>query len=161
TTLTGAGLTLTVTGSANAGDQFLVEPTSNAVAGLSLLTNDPTKIAAAAPLVASANSGNTGSAAIQSASAPNTALWVRRDYQLSPPSATTYTTPDAGATVPSGSYTSGTPITFNGISVTLTGTPVAGDSFAINDNAGGIGDNRNALLLANIVNQKALNGGSA
>jgi flagellar hook-associated protein 1 FlgK len=162
TTLTGGGgLTLTVTGSAHAGDEYLVEPTSNAVAGLRLLTTDPTKIAAAAPLLAGAATGNTGSAAIQNASVPNTALWTRGNYQITFSSATNYTVTGAGGPVTSGSYTSGTPIVFNGISVTLTGTPSAGDSFAINDNAGGIGDNRNALLLANIINQKALNGGSA
>jgi flagellar hook-associated protein 1 FlgK len=161
TTLTGAGLTLTVSGTANAGDQFLVEPTANAVAGMQLLTMDPAKVAAAAPLLASASASNTGSASIQSATVPNTALWTRGNYQLTFSSATQYSITDAsGNTVQSGSYTSGTPINFNGISVTLTGTPASADSFAINDNAGGIGDNRNALLLANLVNQKVLNGGS-
>ncbi len=162
TTLTGAGLTLTVTGSANAGDQFLVEPTANAVAGMQLLTTDPAKVAAAAPLVTSAGASNTGSATIQSAAVPNTALWTRGNYQLTFSSATQYTITDSsGNTVQSGTYTSGTPINFNGIGVTLTGTPAIGDSFAINDNAGGVGDNRNALLLANVVNQGVLNGGSA
>ena len=71
TTLTGGpGITLTVTGTANAGDQFLIEPTSQAVAGLSLLTNDPTRIAAAGPLVTSATISNTGSASISAATVP-------------------------------------------------------------------------------------------
>lgn len=161
TTLTGAGLTLTVTGSANAGDQFLIEPTANAVAGMQLLTTDPSKVAAAAPLVTSANAANSGTAAIQSATVPNTALWTRGNYQLAFSNASQYTITDSsGNTVQSGTYSSGTPINFNGISVTLTGTPASGDSFAINDNAGGVGDNRNALLLANVVNQGVLNGGA-
>lgn len=161
TTLTGAGLTLTVTGTADAGDQFLVEPTANAVTGMQLLTQDPTAVAAAAPLVTSAAAGNSGTASIQSATVPNTALWTRGNYQLSFTSPTQYTITDSsGNTVQSGAYTSGTPINFNGISVTLTGTPATGDSFAIDDNAGGVGDNRNALLLANIVNQNVLNGGT-
>ena len=78
---------------------------------------------------------------------PDTAAWTRGDYTLEfyqsrPPTAIT----DAGGNpVATGTYTAGTPITFNGISVTLTGTPAAGDSFAIDDNANGTGDNSNAL----------------
>ena len=161
TTLTGAGMTLSVTGTASAGDRFLVEPTGNAVSGLALLTTDPSKIAAAGPLVTSAGSTNTGSAAISAASVPNLAAWTRSDYTISFSSATAYTVTDgAGATVATGTYTSGTPIAFNGVSVTLTGTPAAHDTFAINDNAGGTGDNSNALKLATILGSKVLNGGS-
>jgi flagellar hook-associated protein 1 FlgK len=161
TTLSGAGLTLTVTGSAHAGDSFLVEPTGNAVSGLALLTTDPSKIAAAGPLVTSAGATNTGSAVLGSATVPNLAAWTRGNYTLSFSSPTAYTiTNGAGTTVASGTYTSGTPIAFNGISVTLTGTPAANDSFAIDDNAGGTGDNSNALKLASLLGSKVLNGGS-
>jgi len=161
TTLTGAGLTLTVTGNANAGDTFLVEPTANAVPGLKLLTNDPAKIAAAGPLVTSAATGNTGSASIVSATVPNTAAWTRGNYTLSFSSPNAYTVTNAVGTVATGTYTAGTPITFNGVSVTLTGAPANGDTFAINDNANGTGDNTNALQLAGILSQKALNGGAS
>jgi flagellar hook-associated protein 1 FlgK len=160
TTLTGAGMTLTVTGAANAGDEFEVEPTANAVSGLSLLTTDPAKIAAAAPLVTSAATTNTGSASIASATVPNTAAWVRGNYTLSFTSPTAYTVTGASGTVATGTYAAGTPITFNGIDVSLTGTPAAGDSFAVNDNAQGTGDNTNALQLAAILNQNVLNGGA-
>jgi flagellar hook-associated protein 1 len=161
TTLTGAGLTITVSGTANAGDQFLIEPTANAVAGMSLLTTDPSQIAAAAPLVTSASTSNTGTATIESATVPNTAAWTRGNYQLTFSSPTAYTVTNAsGNTVASGTYTAGVPIVFNGIDVTLTGTPAAGDSFAIDDNANGTGDNRNALLLANVINQNVLDGGT-
>jgi flagellar hook-associated protein 1 FlgK len=161
TTLTGAGMTLTVSGTARAGDEFLVEPTGNAVNGLSLLTNDPSKIAAASPLVASATAGNTGSASIASATVPDTSAYTRGNYTLSFTSPTAYAVTDAsGNPVSTGTYTAGTPITFNGISVALTGTPAAGDSFAIDDNANGTGDNSNALKLAGILNQNVLNGGA-
>jgi flagellar hook-associated protein 1 FlgK len=162
TTLTGAGLTMTVTGAAQAGDHFLVEPTGNAVAGMRLLTTDPAKIAAAGPLVASATSTNTGSASVLSATVPDTAAWTRGNYTLSFTDPTDYTVTDAGGnTVATGTYTAGTPISFNGINVTLNGAPAAGDSFAIDDNAGGTGDNSNALQMAAILNSKVLNGGAA
>jgi flagellar hook-associated protein 1 FlgK len=162
TTLTGGpGLTLSVTGTAKSGDEFLVEPTANAVTGLSLITTDPTKIAAAGPLVTSANSANTGTASIVSATVPNTAAWTRGNYTINFTSATAYTVTNAGGVqVAAGIYTPGTAIPFNGIDVTLTGTPAANDSFAINDNANGVGDNSNALKLANIMNLKVLNGGA-
>ncbi len=160
TTLTGAGMTLTVTGAANAGDKFLVQPTGNAVAGLTLLTSDPSKIAAAGPLVTSAGSTNTGTASIASADRAEYGGLDARQLQLDFTSPTAYTVTDAGGTVGTGTYTSGTPISFNGINVTLNGTPAANDSFAIDDNANGTGDNSNALKLAAILNSKVLNGGA-
>jgi flagellar hook-associated protein 1 FlgK len=160
TTLSGAGLTLTVNGSAQAGDEFLVQPTRQAVAGLTLLTADPTRIAAAAPLLTSAASTNTGNASIDGGTVPVTAAWVRGNYTLSFTGAASYSISDAsGTTVASGSYTSGAPIAFNGIAVTVSGTPARGDSFSINDNANGSGDNRNALLLAGVLGRKVLGGG--
>ncbi len=162
TTLTGAGLTMTVTGAAQAGDRFLVEPTANAVEGMSLLTADPAKIAAAGPLVASSTSTNTGSASIVSATVPDLATWTGGNYTLSFTDPTDYNISDSnGNTVATGTYTAGTPITFNGINVTLSGTPAAGDSFAVDDNANGTGDNSNALQMAAILNSKVLNGGAA
>jgi flagellar hook-associated protein 1 FlgK len=161
TTLTGAGLTLTVNGTAKSGDQFLIEPTGNAVPGLKLLTTDPSKIAAAGPLVSSATASNTGTALISAATVPNLAAWTRGNYTLSFTTPTAYkVTNAAGTQVATGAYTSGTPIVFNGVSVTLTGTPANGDSFSINDNANGVGDNSNALKLAGILNQNVLNGGA-
>ena len=148
-------------GTAKAGDQFLVEPTGAAVSGLSLLTTDPAKIAAAGPLVTNAVAGNTGSASIVSASVANTAAWTRGNYTISFTSPSAYAvTAAGGAAVATGTYTAGTPIAFNGIDVTLSGTPATGDSFAINDNANGTGDNSNALQLAAIMNRNVLNGGA-
>ena len=161
-TLSGAGLSFTVTGTAKAGDEFLVEPTSNAVSGLSMLTSDPSKIAAAGPLVTSTGTGNGGTASVASATVPDTSDWTRGDYTITFSTPTAYSVTNAsGAVVTTGTYTPGTPLTpFNGIDVSLSGTPAAGDSFAIDDNANGTGDNTNALALAAILNQGVLNNGS-
>ena len=161
TTLTGAGLTLTVTGTAHAGDQFLVQPTAGAVAGMAMLTTNPSAIAAAGPLVTSAGANNTGTGVIQSATVPNLAAWTQDDYTVSFTSPTAYTvTNSGGATVASGTYTSGSPIDFDGMDVTITGVPASGDSFAIDANTAGSGDNSNALQLANVLNQNVLAGGT-
>jgi flagellar hook-associated protein 1 len=159
-TLIGAGLTLTVTGGAQAGDRFLVEPTSQAVAGLTLLTSDPSKIAAAAPLVTAAAPTNTGSASIDAGTVPSMPAWVRANYTLSFTSATAYTITGSNGASTSGTYMPGTPISFNGFTINLSGTPAAGDRFAINDNAAGTGDNRNAQQLAGLLNLKVLGNGT-
>ncbi len=53
-------------------------------------------------------------------------------------------------------FTLATP--FGAISFTLSGTPINGDTFVISDNTNGVGDNRNALLLANLQEQLTLAG---
>jgi flagellar hook-associated protein 1 FlgK len=48
-----------------------------------------------------------------------------------------------------------------GFSFTLGGTPQAGDSFTLDNNSDGVGDNRNALALASLQTATTLNGGTA
>jgi flagellar hook-associated protein 1 FlgK len=71
--------------------------------------------------------------------------------------ANTYSVNGAG----SFAYTSGGDITINGARFQVTGAPQVGDEFVIEANAGGIGDNRNALLLASVGDLKSLTGGTA
>jgi flagellar hook-associated protein 3 FlgL len=81
-----------------------------------------------------ANAANTGSGVIDSGSVVDSAQWVPDDYTLTFTSPTTYQVTDntTGATVvANGSYTSGTAIQFNGVEVTVTGAPAAGDSFNV------------------------------
>ncbi|MFP5305556.1 MAG: flagellar hook-associated protein FlgK, partial [Gammaproteobacteria bacterium] len=60
--LVGAGLALVVSGTAAAGDRFRIQPTAYAAGNLGVAIADPARIAAAAPLRASAALGNTGTA---------------------------------------------------------------------------------------------------
>lgn len=73
------------------------------------------------------------------------------------PIASTFTYTGKPAT---GSYVSGQPISFNGWTAQITGSPVAGDAFTVGANTGGVADNRNALLLAGLQTQNTLGGGS-
>lgn len=57
-------------------------------------------------------------------------------------------------------YTAGASISFNGMSLTLSGTPVDGDRFTIGPNTSGVTDNRNALLLGGLQTSKILDGNS-
>jgi len=60
-------------------------------------------------------------------------------------------------------YSSATPslISVNGWTTQVTGVPLAGDTFTVTTNTGGIGDNRNALLLGGLQTQNTLSGGTA
>ena len=153
------GLSIVVNGAAQAGDRLLIEPTSAAVSGMSVLLTQPEKIAAAAALLTSSATANSGTASIDAGTVTSTAAWVRGDYTLSFGSSSSWQVTDASnTTVASGSYSSGSPISFNGIQVAVTGPAAAGDSFKIKDNANGKGDNRNALQIAALLNKPILNG---
>lgn len=160
-TLSAAGLTFNVSGTAQAGDSYKIEPTRNAASGISLSMTDPNGIAAAAALTANPASGNTGSAALASikvtdSTNPN----LLSGATVSFPTAGSYqVTNSSGTVLASGSYGSGQAIGANGWSLTLTGTPAAGDSFAVAANTAGLADNSNALSLAALSNQGVLNGG--
>lgn len=153
------GLEIVVSGSAGSGDSFLIRPTSAAVSSMSVTLTDPSGIAAAAPIVASADSGNTGNATITEGVVVDAAdPDLRSTVTIEFTSATEFTT-DGGATTYT--YTSGEPIQINGWEVSISGTPAAGDTFTIEDNTSGTGDNRNALLLGNLLETDYLSGGTA
>ena len=67
----------------------------------------------------------------------------------------------AGNTEASGLYTSGDPITFNGIEASVSGDANSGDSFSIVHNSSGVSDNRNALLLGALQTGLTLDGGTS
>jgi flagellar hook-associated protein 3 FlgL len=82
----------------------------------------------------SANAANTGSGIIDSGSVVDSAQWLPDNYTLTFTSPTSYQIVDntTGTTVvPNGTYTSGTAIQFQGVQVSVSGAPAAGDSFAV------------------------------
>jgi flagellar hook-associated protein 1 FlgK len=153
------GLSLVVSGTASTGDRFQIKPTADAVAGLQVLITDPDEIAVAAPIVTGAASGNTGNGKISAGEVTDaTNAQLRSPVTIQFTSATQYTVTGDPTVY---TYTSGTDINANGWRVQVSGSPVAGDSFTVRDNVSGSGDNRNALKLAQVLNQPVLNGGSA
>lgn len=80
-----------------------------------------------------ASSANTGTGVIDIGVVVNQASWVSDDYSINFTTANTYEVRNAAnALVAGGSYAPGTTIAFNGIQVTISGVPAAGDSFAVN-----------------------------
>ncbi|MCP4188349.1 MAG: flagellar hook-associated protein FlgK [Gammaproteobacteria bacterium] len=171
TTIIFEGLTLSIDGTtAVAGDQFTIKPTIEAAARLQTIISDPNLIAAAAPILSAASLANLGSVEISAGQVtditdanllntatltfdnPATTLTADVDVVVS---AVTYL---AGAAIP---YSNNMIIEANGWQVNLNGTAEAGDVFTVSSNAGGSGDNRNALNLANLQNTGIFDGGVA
>jgi flagellar hook-associated protein 1 FlgK len=154
---TAAGISIVLSGTPAAGDQFLVQPTATAASSLKVVLSNPSQIAAAGAIKTAAAGSNTGAAAISS----GTVLNSTNPNLLSPvtiafTSPTTYTI-NGGAP---NAFTSGGNIDVNGWEVQISGAPATGDTFTVASNAGGTGDNRNALIAANSQNTGVLQNGT-
>ncbi|ABB74633.1 flagellar hook-associated protein 1 FlgK [Nitrosospira multiformis ATCC 25196] len=163
-TVDGVRLNL-ASGTVAAGDEFLIRPTAKGAGQIAVSVQDTDKIAAAAPIRTSAPTTNTGTGRI-SAGTVNAPLPTDPNLQqavtLTFTSATTFDVSGTGtgnpASVP---FTAGGPITFNGWTVQITGTPQPGDTFSIGPNTDGVADNRNALLLGALQSSNTLAAGGA
>lgn len=157
-----AGLSIVVAGTPANGDSFEIRPTAGASAGMSMLLTSPAQVAVASSIRTTGAAANTGSGAVSSSVVSDPSVWVPGNYTISFTSATAYQVTDAANNVVgAGNYTSGTPIIFNGASVTITGAPAAGDKFNVGAaGASNVGDNSNAFALIDSLNAKKLNGGT-
>jgi flagellar hook-associated protein 1 FlgK len=158
------GITITAPAPVTAGDSFLIRPTANGARDIALVTNDPNKIAAAAP-IRTATVVNTGTGTISSGTVnapPPTNANLQETVSITfnnPP--TTFNVSGAGTGNPINvPYTSGQNITYNGWTVQITGTRAVNDQFTIESNIGGT-DGRNALLLAGLQTQNLMADGTA
>lgn len=151
------GIELTISGTPALNDRFLLQPTATATNGLSVAITDPSRIAAANPVRASADLGNIGTGVagkVDVTDATDTAL-------LNPASidfidADNYTIDGTGPFP----YVPGQTISANGWSLVLDGKPVAGDQFIVAPNQAGSSDNGNATRLAAVEDAKSFNGGT-
>ena len=158
--LQAAGLSIVTGGAPASGDSFLIQPTAAASAGFSVLLTSPSQIAAASLIQGTAGAANTGSAAVSAASVTDPGTWVPGAYTVTFAAGGAYTvTNGSGATVASGTYTSGTAIAFQGAQLTLTGSPASGDTFTVGaNNPANTGDNSNILAMTDALSAAALNG---
>ncbi len=179
-TLSIDGLDFTVSGKQIAGDSFTVRPTVNGATDFKLLTHDVAAIAAAAPVIAGATIGNKGTVKMGDATVDKTFLTTAATFAPSTLSykvntneltgfaagqvvtvktaagSTAYT---AGTdTIP---YVDGASYSFDGVSISMAGKPVDGDSFTVSRTAIGGNDNRNMVAMGQLQSQKMLDNGSA
>jgi len=152
-------------GAMAAGDSFLIRPVANAARDLAVMVNDPARIAAAAPMRASAALTNAGTAKISSGTVnapPPANVNLQAAVNITFTSSTTFTVLGAVPAVAGPvAYTPGQDISYNGWTVQITGTPAAGDVFNVTTNSNAAGDNRNALLMAGLQTQNLLANGTA
>ena len=156
-TASSVGLSIVLSGTPASGDQFLIQPTAQAASTIGVAITDPSGLAAAGAIQTSAADTNTGSATI----GPGTVLDPTNPNLLNTTSIqfltpTTYSVNGAG----SFAYTSGGDVDLDGWQVQISGTPAAGDTFTVQSNAGGTGDNTNALAAANQQTTGVLSNGT-
>lgn len=168
TQLSNVGVTFTISAGAAAGDEWKLLPTRFGARDISVAITDTNKIAAASPIVTAATAGNSGSATISAGVVTATASLPTATVTLTYSSASqtfTTTSGDAtwnGLTIPSsGTYTAGATISVNGISFAISGSPSNGDTLTVARNTGGVGDNRNALLLGALQTSNTLSNNSS
>ena len=151
------GFEFVVSGTPEDGDSFLLQPTSGAAGSFSVVINDPAELALASPVAASLSLANSGTTAVDSVTIVNSDNPALLDtVAIEFLSESTFSIDGAG----SFSFVPGEPIEINGWQLTLTGTPEPGDQLEVALNAGGVGDNRNALALGEILDEGVLSDGN-
>lgn len=182
------GVTLDLTGGAmQAGDRFTIKPYQGFIDSMSVRISDSRELAAAAPMRAETKnfdplsgalvkSTNTGTGKIESlqvdspssvttSAASNPALQNPVGIQFT--DATHYTLYDLNVTPPTAiapanqTFTSGTPISYNGWSLKVSGQPATGDQFVVTPNLSGTEDGSNAQKMAALQTTKLMSGNTA
>ncbi len=151
------GISIEVAGAPAAGDRLMVRTGHNAASSITSLISDPRSIALAAPTRVQSSLANIGDASISPVTVTDSS-----DPNLLSTSVIQFTGPNTYSINGAGSFAfvAGNPIIINGSSVTISGTPAVGDQFTIEANYGASGDNRNALLLADLQSLGILEGGT-
>jgi flagellar hook-associated protein 1 FlgK len=173
-----------VTGAPTVGVDYKIEPTRDIATNFQVnptIAADVKRIAAAAPSSTTLGATNTGTLTVSqgTVSTGYSLLNLPKVFTYSqasgaytfglPASATVTATYSDGSmsAIGSGSINRTnagaelTRITYNGISIDISGTPANGDTFTIGTNANGVSDSRNALKLAALQTQNTMQGGNA
>ena len=111
------------------GDQFLLRPVGNAASAMTRVLDQPTGIAAANPVIATVDADNTGTASVASLSivASPTTTYDELNVVFTDDSGN-YELQDTSANVvATGTWTAGSPISYNGFELSLNGVPKSGD----------------------------------
>ncbi|GAB3446788.1 flagellar hook-associated protein FlgK [Massilia solisilvae] len=179
------GVDFAVSGSASAGDNFLVRPTINGASGFAVALTDTSQIAAAAPILAQAPVANTGTATISKGSidasflsaAPTLPMTLTYDAASGsltgwdPTKPVTVTVngvaqPPIGPAVPPATtlavpyQTAGATYSQNGMTFTISAGAKDKDTFVVSVNTA-TGDVRNANLLGNLQSTNIFDGKNA
>lgn len=178
--LASEGFTLNFAGGASvAGDSFMITPTRMGAAEISLEIDNVKQVAAAMPVRTQLPQSNTGAGFVENVVVSDTtAADFATPYTLTPPytvvftSATTYDVINSTTSAVVVGGVAFTPNQSNGLlqqaglypasgyDVVYNGVPALGDQIVIQYNNGGVGDNRNALLLGKLSSTKTIDNGA-
>ncbi|WP_426164929.1 FlgK family flagellar hook-associated protein [Sandarakinorhabdus sp. DWP1-3-1] len=150
-TITLDGVTVRPGAGARDGDGWFLDPAGGAI-GMSLRPIGPERLAVADRFIADADSGNRGDGAVVLDTDPAAAAFVPQPpYRVTITAGGTADITDiATGTLLLSAPIDGSRIIGAGFGITLTGTPVAGDSFRILTTGAGSSDNGNALKFADV-----------
>jgi len=165
-------------------DSFLLRPTRNGASGIGLLVTNERDIAAADAISSSMAATNAGTGSISAGAltslvggatvptSPAVTIQYLAGNQLTitggpaGPPPTQFVQADGTPIGPSDTFVPGQTYrvaipSLGTFEFSMTGAPVAGDTFSLSDNTGGVGDNRNARRLADLQTGNLMLGGTA
>jgi flagellar hook-associated protein 1 FlgK len=156
------GLTLTPNGgTAAAGDRYLVRSASSFAAGLRALQSNPSRIATALPMASEPGPTNRGDLRVESLEVSSYGGPGTPPVTFTFTSPTTFDIVGGGTGNPAGlPYTPGMQLSYNGWTITLQGTPAAGDTLRVSPTQDPSSDNRNARALQAIGDARFVGGAS-
>jgi flagellar hook-associated protein 1 FlgK len=175
------GINFSVSGKQVPGDAFLVRPTINGAAQFSVVPRQVGDIAAASPVIIGPVTGNKGNAVVSEGSvngnflppnpafAPATIKFNAATNELSgftagqtvTVTAAGVSTPYTAGTAPVIPFVAGASYEFGGVTMSIRGLPVDGDQFTVKRNSGGVGDNRNMVLMGDLASKPLLDKNTA
>lgn len=165
------GFQIDISGSPAAGDRFLLQPAGSAAREIRVDITNPKLLAAASPLSATVGVSNQGTGSVLALDADGAAagthpnLPATLSFQATAtPGQYTYTWQDGSGTSAAVAWQPGQAIDYpgttatNGFSLTITGVPVAGDSFTVGRNTYPLADNRNANAMLSLRDAQLVGG---
>jgi len=163
------GIDISVGGASVLGDSYFIRPTKDAATNMSVLINDPARLAMASPVRSTVNVGNLGSASISQATvtdSTNGDLPHTVEIFFNPATPGAFDVIDRGTTPATTlqtnvAYYHGITVSENGWQVQLTGKPLAGDIYTVQNNTNAVSDNRNALAISGLQLKGVLDGGNS
>lgn len=154
------GLTISQTGgSISNGDTFMVRAASAFTRGFAVAVSQPSQLAAGMRMTAVSSTSNTGDVAGGNFLVQAGGVTSSAPVTLTFTSASTFNVNGTGTGNPNGlGYGAGNTISYNGWTMTLNGTPKAGDVITVTPTAQPNTDNRNAQRMLDSFRQITSNG---
>ena len=150
------GFQIAITGTPGPNDSFELEPVGRAAVSMTRVLDDPTGIAAAAPMTAVMGVANRGTATVASLDVVDPSNDPTLTAAINFTDATgdyAYTLTDASGNVTASgnaTWTAGQPIALNGFELNLNGVPASGDTISVNKTAHPESNNGNALAMVGL-----------